>query len=54
MDDARTRVERWRLRAEELRAIADGMTDPVAQQQLRDAAAEWQQMAEKAARNARF
>jgi hypothetical protein len=50
MEDEVTRAKRWRMRAEELRNIANGLSDGDARRQLLGAAREWEEMAMRAER----
>ena len=43
--DYSERSEKYRVKAEELRAVADSMTDPLAKKLMRDVAADYLQMA---------
>lgn len=46
--DARSRIKAWRMRAEELRTTADHFVVPSAQESMRRAAANYEQMADRA------
>jgi len=47
-DDERLRVKRWRMRAEELRTIAAGLSEPMARESLQRAATNYDHLADGA------
>jgi hypothetical protein len=48
MQDAQDQADRWRLRADEIRRIADTMTRSTAKWALLDLADQWDEMASRA------
>jgi len=48
MQDAQEQADRWRLRADEIRRIADSMTRSSARWALLDLADQWDEMASRA------
>jgi hypothetical protein len=50
---SKARIRDWRMRAEELRVVAENMEDPVARRGMLNAAATYQAMADEAEAAAR-